>query len=177
MNPPALLRDFCEAAARKLDKDRYQIERCCGLLDDRQLWTRANAHCNSVGNLVLHLTGNVGQWILAGLAAEPFRRDRPAEFAERGPLQRSALLGPFNDVVTRATRVIRRLEPAALRREYVIQAYRVSGLLAVFHVAEHFSFHTGQIVQITKALRDVDLSLYDADGRPTWPGAAGRWPW
>lgn len=175
--PPALLRDFCQAAARKLEKDRYQIERCCGLLSDAQLWQRANQHCNSVGNLVLHLTGNVGQWILAGLAAEPFRRDRPAEFAERGPLERSALLGRFNEVVTRATQVIRSLDAAALTREYVIQAYRVSGLLAAFHVAEHFSFHTGQIVHLTKAACDLDVSLYDAEGRPTWPTADGRWPW
>ncbi len=169
--------ELLAAVARKIEKDRYQIERCCGLLDDTQLWHRANDHCNSVAHLVLHLTGNVGQWILAGLAAEPFRRDRRAEFSQHEPLPRRAVLGRFNEVVTRATRVIRTLDEAALDRVYVIQNYRVRGLLAVFHVAEHFSFHTGQIVHMTKSLRDVDVSLYDAEGRPLWPGADGRWPW
>lgn len=165
MDADALARQLVEAVARNLDKDLGQITRCAGLLGPDELWQRPNQHCNAVGNLLLHLTGNVQQWILAGLGGRAFRRNRPAEFAERGPLPAAQLLPPLQQTVREACQVLGGLDAAALLRRYTIQGYDVAGVQAVFHVGEHFSFHTGQIIHITKALRDVDLSLYDAHGR------------
>lgn len=169
------LRDFSGAVSRKLAQDLEQIRRCAGLLSDEQLWSRTNAHCNSVGNLLLHLAGNVRQWIVAGLGGAAFERDRPAEFAERGPLPRERTLGGLERTVAEAVAVIQRIEPAEMSRTHTIQGYTVTALAAVFHAAEHFSFHTGQIVHMTKALRAVDLSLYDAQGRPIRPKSAAPW--
>ncbi len=152
-------------ATDKLTQQRRQITRCLRLLDDQQIWHRANAHCNSIGNLVLHLSGNVRQWINAGLGGQPFRRDRPAEFAERGPLPPDALLTRLTETVHAAAAVIGRLDAAALEQRYTIQGYEVTGVVALFHVVEHFSLHTGQIVHITKTFCDADLSLYDEQGR------------
>jgi len=170
-----LAHDLTRAAATKLRQDLAQIRRCGALLSDEQAWHRPNAHCNSVANLVLHLAGNVRQWIVAGIGGEAFDRDRPAEFAARdaGPLP--PLLDALEHAVHRAVGIIEAQTADDLLREFDIQGYRVSGLSAVFHVAEHFSFHTGQIVHITKTLRDVDLSLYDAHGRRI--GQQGGRPW
>lgn len=169
------LAEWLNSVARKLRQDLEQIARCARLLDSGQLWSRANAHCNSVGNLVLHLNGNVRQWIVAGLGGAAFERDRPAEFAERGPLPCEDVLARLADTVEQACTVITSLRPAALADEHQIQGYRVTALAAVFHVAEHFSFHTGQVVHMTKAIRDVDLSLYDAQGKRITRGGAQPW--
>lgn len=165
MHAERLTQDFTRSASEKLALNLKQITRCANLLDDEELWQRANAHCNSVGNLILHLTGNVRQWVLAGIAGEPFDRDRAAEFAQRGPLSAEQVVAALQQIVSRAIRVISGLSPADVSAARKIQGYELSTLSAVFHVVEHFSCHTGQIVHMTKVLRDVDLSLYDTDGR------------
>jgi uncharacterized damage-inducible protein DinB len=170
-----LIEQFKDAACRKLEQDISQIARCAALLNDEQAWWRPNEHCNSVANLALHLAGNIRQWIVAGLGGEAFARDRPAEFAARGPQPLAPIVAELLGVVERARSVISCMDAASLSRRYGVQGYDVSGLQAVFHVAEHISFHTGQIVHITKTIRDVDLSLYDDQGRRRAP--AGGKPW
>ncbi len=166
MESQAMLSTFLEQVADKVERDRAQITRCTNLLANDEFWYRPNEHCNSVGNLMLHLTGNVRQWIIGGLARQDISRDRPAEFAQRTPLPTERVMPPFETAVATACDVIRRFDATQLGDHFDIQGYAVSGLYAVFHVAEHFSFHTGQIVHITKTIRNVDLSLYDPQGRP-----------
>jgi uncharacterized damage-inducible protein DinB len=170
MDTPTLVRDFLDHARRKLTEHMAQIDRCSRLLGPDEMWQRVNEHTNSVGNLILHLTGNVRQWILTGLGGEPLIRDRPAEFAERGPRPTAEVVGALAQVVAWAGDILARLELSAVEARYTIQGYEVSGLVAVFHVIEHFAGHTGQIVHITKALKNVDLSVFDAQGhkRPGW---------
>ncbi len=155
---------FTAYATGRLDDCLANIERCVGLLTVEQTWQRPNDVSNSVGNLVLHLTGNVRQWVIAGIGGEPFQRDRPAEFAERGPLPQAQILAGLRDVVVRADQVIAGLSAADLEQEYSIQGRTVTGIAAVFHVVEHFSLHTGQIVSMTKLFTGRDLSLYDPQG-------------
>lgn len=152
-------------AVEKLRDHFAQLRRCVGLLGDEQLWFRPNESSNSIANLLLHLRGNVGQWIVAGLGGAPLSRDRRAEFARREPLPREELIEPLSETLAAATAIIVGLDDAALAREYEIQEYRVTGVAAIAHVLEHFAFHTGQIVTTTKWLLDVDLSLYDGNGR------------
>jgi len=156
---------FTAYATGRLNDCLANIERCIGLLTIEQTWQRPNDVSNSVGNLVLHLTGNVRQWIVSGLGGEPSDRDRPAEFAERGPLPSEQIVAGLRDVVMRANEIIDGLTSTALEQEYPIQGRVVTGVAAVFHVVEHFSFHTGQIVSMTKLFTEKDLSLYDAQGR------------
>ena len=164
MNDTDPYRAFLQYAATKLEQNLAQIGRSAALLSTSELWHRANAHANSVGNLILHLTGNVRQWLLSGVGGQPGERDRPTEFAERGPLPVATVLSPLQQVVQAGLRMLTTLNTAALGSRRCIQGYDVCVLTAVFHVVEHFSFHTGQIVHITKLLKDVDLSLYDEQG-------------
>jgi len=129
------------------------------MLSVKQIWWRGNAASNSIGNLTLHLEGNVRQWIISGLGGVPDRRERDKEFAERGPLSRRRLEALLNKTVVEACRVLSRLTPSDLFRPHSIQRLRVTGFEAVSHVTEHFAFHTGQILYATKLLRGRDLGF------------------
>lgn len=133
------------------------IVECLQHLSEEEIWWRPNSASNSAGNLVLHLCGNVRQWIIAGLGGAEDKRERDREFAERGPIPRQALITQLRRTIRDACRVIARLSDESLTRKYTIQGYHVTGLDAAFHVAEHFGYHTGQIIYITKLKRARDL--------------------
>jgi len=149
-----------------------RIARCLGMLSEKEIWWRANPSSNSIGNLLLHLEGNVRQWIISGLGGAPDQRQRDREFAERGPIPRSLLLARLRKTVTAACRVIGKLPPRDLERTYRIQGFRVSGLQALMHATEHFAHHSGQIILLTKLVRGKDLGFTHLPGQKA--GTAGR---
>jgi len=136
-----------------------RIISCLQQLSLEQIWWRPNEASNSVGNLVLHLTGNVRQWIISGLGGAPDVRQRDREFSERGPLPRRVLVSRLRRTVEEACRVLGRLSPEDLARVHTIQKFRATGRDATFHVAEHFSHHAGQIMLLTKMLTGNDLKF------------------
>jgi len=159
-NPADLARPFLAQASHLLLQVHLpRIAACVRALSNEQIWWRANPASNSVGNLALHLEGNVRQWIVSGLGGTPDCRQRDKEFSELGPIPRHTLLARLRKAVSQADRVMRRLNAEALARTYSIQGFRVTGLQAVFHVAEHFSHHTGQIILLTKMLVGKDLKF------------------
>lgn len=160
-----LANQFVQYAGSRLQDNLKQIERCLNLLTVEQVWNRPNDVSNAIGNLVVHLRGNVQQWIVAGLGGEVFERDRPAEFAERGPIATAEIFSRLRTTVEKACDVMNNMTPKQLTQAVVIQGYEMTALAAVFHVVEHFSLHAGQIVYATKLLINQDLSLYDAQGR------------
>jgi uncharacterized damage-inducible protein DinB len=138
-----------------------RIRACVELLGNDQIWLRTSANCNSVGNLLLHLCGNVTQWILVTFRNEPDQRDRPAEFATEGAIPTAQLLHRLQVVVDAACECVDHLTTDDLLRERVIQQhFRETGLSAVLHVLEHFSGHAGQIYLITKQITGIDLKFY-----------------
>ena len=161
--PPDPLIDL---AGRYLAEYLDKIERSTARLDDEAIWSRANERSNSIANLLLHLCGNLSQWVLAGLLGESVERRRGAEFAARpgriNGASRGELLGALAEVVERCRAGIVRLEPAELARRRRIQGYEVDGHRALFHAVEHMSYHTGQIVLLAKQLLppSVELEFY-----------------
>ncbi len=129
------------------------------MLRDEDVWWRAHQTSNSVGNLALHLAGNVRQWIISGLGGEADLRERAKEFAERGPLPRRALVNRLRTTVVESCRVLEGLDAQRLLRSQSIQGFRVTGLEAVAHVVEHFAYHTGQIIFFTKLRLGQDLGF------------------
>lgn len=156
----ALTEDLLFQAQHTL-RDVYlpRISTCLTLLSDEEIWWRPHPSSNSAGNLVLHLCGNVRQWIISGLGDEPDQRQRDQEFAEQGPVARRLLLTKLRKTVKEAVAVLARLTPRDLARHYSIQGYDVTGLDAVFHVTEHFALHSGQIMYIAKLKRGEDLGF------------------
>jgi uncharacterized damage-inducible protein DinB len=155
----ALESAFREYAAAKLEQNLSRIVDCLGRLNDTQAWQRAGDASNAPGNLVLHLAGNVRQWILHGVGGQVDVRARDDEFAARGTVSREELAALLTRTVTETAAVIR---SADLSRPMSVQGYDITVLEGIFHVVEHFSYHTGQIVFVTKALLDVDLAYYGA---------------
>lgn len=159
MERDALTMEVIQQAVRRLQEGQERIHRCAGLLDDRQLWHRANPNVVSVGNLILHLNGNVGQWINATLGARPDLRQRQQEF-DLTEMDRRELLERLDATLVTAVDVIGGLSAKDLVRVWNVQGFRESGLAIVLHVVEHFSYHVGQITLHTKLLKDVDTGYY-----------------
>ena len=167
-------RAFLAEARRHLREDYLpKIERCLERLTDEQVWWRASERSNSVGNLLLHLEGNLRQWVVSGAGGAEDARARDREFAERQQLSRGTLLAGLRAAVAEADDALARLDPAALLETRRVQGLDVTLMAAVFHAVEHFSMHTGQIILLTKLLADEDLAFYDfSEGvpRPNWGG-------
>lgn len=176
-NKCVLARQFLAQAQHSLKKHYLpRIIRCLEMLSEKQIWWRPNDASNSLGNLALHLEGNVRQWIISGLGGASDRRVRDKEFAERGPLPRRVLRGKLGKTVNEACRILAKLSPRELSRPRVIQKFRVSGFEAVSHVTEHFAYHTGQIIYVTKLLRGRDLGFTHLPGERRKKAAAGKLP-
>jgi len=135
------------------------IERCVAELSDDDVWWRANAASNSIGNLLLHLRGNVGQWIVGGVGERANARQRQTEFDERSHVPGALLVSNLKATVNEAVGVIRAVDHASLRSPRRIQDYDTTVFGAIYHVVEHFSTHTGQIVLLTKLRSGKDLRL------------------
>jgi len=147
---------------RRLAKEYMpRLLKCLTELSEEDLWWRPSESANSAGNLVLHLAGNVDQWINSGMGGTASSRNRAAEFSERGPLPKNLLVEKISDVLTRADSTLAGFDPSRLMERRKIQVYEVTCLDAVSHVVEHFAQHLGQIIYITKLRRGVDLRFYD----------------
>jgi len=156
--PPSIVEMFLAESQKLLGKEHLpHIVKCLEQLSDEEIWWRPNSASNSAGNLVLHLSGNIRQWIISNLGEKPDVRDRDSEFAERGVVSRQALISRIEETVQEACKVLARLPEEKLTRKYVIQGLHTTGLEAIYHVVEHFSHHTGQIVYITKLKLGQDL--------------------
>jgi uncharacterized damage-inducible protein DinB len=133
-----------------------------------QLWWRPNEASNSIGNLMLHLEGNVRQWISGGVAGQEVVRDRPSEFSTRAHLPAAELLKRLKGTVSEAARIIEHLSDAQLAEARSIQGFETTVFGAVYHVVEHFAMHTGQIILLAKAQTGADAGFYRIrpDGTP-----------
>jgi uncharacterized damage-inducible protein DinB len=152
--------EFVSFSASALEKYLERIETCIVKLTLEQIWFRHGQNQNAAGNLMLHLTGNVRQWILAGVGGAPDTRIRDLEFAARGPASAEDLARNLRATVSAAVAVIRDLSAEDLLERSAIQGQDVTKLEAVYHVVEHFAGHAFQIMFATKLLTGEDLGFY-----------------
>lgn len=154
--------NFIEKARSLLREDYLpKIERCLEKLTDEQVWWRAGEESNSIGNLLLHLCGNARQWIVSSIGGAPDGRVRQQEFDQRETIPRSELVSKLRETLDEVDAVLARLDDGKLLERRTIQGDDVTVLEAIFHVVEHFSMHTGQIILITKMLTGSDMKFYD----------------
>ncbi len=155
-------RYFIECCRTKLSKEYVpKIESCLSTLSDDDIWWRAHETNNSIGNLVLHLSGNIRQWVFHHLGGNEFIRNRNKEFSERTHIPRSELIRHLHEAVSDVDSVLEVFPAENLQNLYNIQANSVTGLEAILHITEHFSYHTGQIIFITKLRTGKDLKFYN----------------
>lgn len=161
------------ARSRALLADEYRIKirRAVEALPADALWWRPNEASNSVGNLLIHLEGNVRQWIVAGVGGAPDRRDRSAEFAAREAADAAELLARLDAVLDEADAILAALDEGALEAPRTIQGRAVTVLDAVYQVVQHFALHAGQIFWVAKERRPGSVRFYDDStgiARPIW---------
>ena len=152
--------EFIRVAIADLEQFRGRIETCVGKLTPEQVWGRGAENQNAIGNLILHLSGNVRQWIVAAIGGAKDVRARDQEFAERQIIDPAELLARLTTTVKEAADVIRSLSADQLMERIAVQGYDVTKLEAIFHVVEHFAGHTFQIIFATKLLTGEDLGFY-----------------
>ncbi len=170
-----LSQEFLRVARRELSQSLIKIQKAVAKLSPKDLWSRSHEDENSVGNLLLHLSGNVRQWLISGLGGGADDRDRDAEFAQREAEPAKALLEHLGATLSEADAILAALTPEQLLAHYPIQGFDVTGLYAVFHVVEHFGEHTGQILWIAKNRSGGSLNFHSkltgggraAGGEPT----------
>jgi hypothetical protein len=138
-----------------------RMKECVAPLSEEQVWWRPNEASNSIGNLMLHLNGNVSQWLVASFNKEEDKRNRPGEFTATEGATAAELVAKLGATLDAAGKVLDRLTVEELLAPYEVQGYHVRGLDAVYQVVEHFGLHYGQIVYITKLLTQKDLGFYE----------------
>ena len=167
-----------------LDKSRYylkteypaKIRLAVQDLSYEDVWRRANEDSNSIGNLIVHLAGNIRQWIVAGIGGEASDRDRAAEFAMRNGPPLPELLTLLDTAIRDVDRVLSSLRDEDLILDKTIQGRQTNVLAAIYHVVEHFSMHTGQIILMAKEYAPGSVKFYDNAGGnavPLWGGGEG----
>ena len=149
-----------ECKYRLLDESVPRLEKCLSLLGPDEIWFRPNPETVSVGNLVLHLCGNVTQWILSGLGGKRDERVRDLEFEEKGPLPVETLHRRLRDTMAETRAVLDRLDPATLLEPRRVQGFDQSAVGILVHVVEHFSYHVGQVSYTVKSRKSIDLGYY-----------------
>ena len=144
----------------RMEENTPRIEKCLAELTESEVWQRPNPASNSIGNLILHLCGNITQYAISSLGNSPDARDRDAEFAAEGGCSKAELLEKLNWAVREAVGTIRRTGRDEMLRVRTVQGFHMSGIGIVVHVCEHYSYHTGQIAFWTKLLKNKDLGFY-----------------
>ncbi len=139
-----------------------KIERCLMELSDDDIWWRAHETDNSIGNLLLHLSGNIRQWIISGIGGEEDHRNRAQEFSERTHIPRQELLNHFKSTLVEADRILENFDIGKLTETRRFQnKWDYTCMYAIAHVVEHVAQHMGQIIYVTKLRNEVDLKFFN----------------
>jgi hypothetical protein len=139
---------LCDELAAALGR----IVHCIMQLSEEQVWSRSRSDMNSVGNLVLHVCGNLRQLIVTGVGGAPDDRDRQAEFDARGPIASDELLGKLFDTVKQAQEVIRSAAAQTLCEPIPVERYDYTGIQAVVRAVAHFRGHAQEIIRVTREI-------------------------
>lgn len=161
---------FTDCSTRRLQLHLSRIEKCIQQLSEDQVWARGSENENAIANLMLHLAGNIRQWIIAAVGGKPDIRVRDREFSARSGASRQELFERLDTVVNEACGVIAGLTEERLIQKVTVQNYTVTALEAVYHVVDHFAQHTAQIIFAAKMLTHEDMGFYRHLGNPAGHG-------
>jgi uncharacterized damage-inducible protein DinB len=155
-----LAREVKENAVFRMEESLRMVKGSIEMIQDEDLWKRPNKASNSIGNIMVHLLGNITQYILSGLGERKDVRCRDDEFSAREGRSATALLADLTALVDEVKIVINGLKEEQLSKRYQVQGFDLSGIGILLHVVEHFSYHTGQIAFWVKYQKNKDLGFY-----------------
>jgi len=152
--------EFIKESIYRINESTKRVIKCLDEIDEIELWKRPNEQSNSIGNIVLHLCGNIRQYIISSLGQVEDIRERDKEFSANGSFKKNELLTMLQQTANDAIAVMEGLDEAALSKLYFVQGFHLSGIGIIIHVTEHYSYHTGQIAFWVKLLKNNDLGFY-----------------
>ncbi|MEZ5040987.1 MAG: DinB family protein [Saprospiraceae bacterium] len=155
-----LAEEFIAQSIYRMEEKLTHVEKALAQVSEEDIWKRPNPHSNTIGNILIHLCGNITQYIISSLGEIEDVRQRDNEFAAEGGMTKAELLAKLQSTVIQANQIIRGLDRARLLEIRSVQAYQFSAIGIIIHVVEHFSYHTGQIAFWVKLLKDVDLGFF-----------------
>ena len=155
-----LVEELVKNALYRMDENTRMIKQSFYEISEEQLWQKPNTSLNSIANLLLHLSGNITQYIISSLGEKEDIRERDLEFSAAGGLTKSEVLKKLEDTVDTAKRVIFDATPDQLIKIRSVQGFSFSGVGIIMHAVEHYSYHTGQIAFWVKQLKEKDLGFY-----------------
>ena len=161
MSASAVISDFREQCLLRVRENTDKVTACLEHYNDDSIWDRSNEHTLALANQLLHLSGNITQYIISGLGGRPDARERDLEFSVRSGRTKAELLKRFMSVVHEAMTVIEECSEPEWMRHREVQGFHLSGIGIALHVVEHYSYHTGQIVAKTKERINRPMGFYD----------------
>ena len=160
MNKETLLvEELVKNALYQMDLSTRMIQKSLTEISEEEVWLKPNESLNSIANLILHLCGNITQYIISSLGETEDIRERNLEFSTSKGLNKSELLTKLEETIDTAKRVIFDSDPEQLLKIRVVQGFSFSGVGVIIHVVEHYSYHTGQIAFWVKQLKNKDLGF------------------
>ncbi|WP_339728625.1 DUF1572 family protein [uncultured Gimesia sp.] len=145
-----ITQEFIQESVHLLKQSRHKIRHCLNQLDLDQIWWRPVPGLNSIGNLILHLCGNLNQWAVCGINRAKDERQREQEFSSEKRISQEDLETMLNRTIEQACQVMQSLSANTLLENRVIQGFSVSVLGALSHTVPHFVGHTHQIIYLTR---------------------------
>jgi len=145
---------------RMIEEGLTRIIKCVEILDEKDLWYKHNESSNSVGNLILHLSGNVRQYVVSGIAGQKDSRERDSEFNIESKIGKEELIENLKQALYEANGIVAGLKEEELKASKEVQGFGLTVLSILIHVIEHFSYHVGQITYFTKYFKDTDTAYY-----------------
>ena len=157
---PDFVTEFSSQCIFRNQESLKRILLCLEQFDETLLWERPNEHSNSAANIILHLCGNITQYMIAALGNAADQRKRALEFATIGGFKKKELIEKLQVTIGQANAILMNIDLAGLLKKYSVQGFHLSGIGIVIHVTEHLSYHTGQIAFWLKQLKNKDLGFY-----------------
>jgi len=152
--------EFISQSVYRINENTKRILKCLNEIDETETWQRSNENSNSIGNIILHLCGNIRQYAISALGETEDVRMRDKEFSARNGFTKNELFSELRSTVDEAVRIIESLNEERLLKTYSVQGFDLSGIGIIIHVTEHYSYHTGQIAFSIKQLKNKDLGFY-----------------
>lgn len=151
---------YLDAVSKGIEKSRLTIKHCVDQVSQEQFWWRPEPDMNSIANILLHLSGNIRQWIIAGMNGAIDDRDRPKEFQDRSGAPKDLIWKAFSETLDEARLTLSRMNSASLGIVRKIQGYEVNGVDAIYNSTSHLQGHTQEIIYITRMLLGSSYKFY-----------------
>ena len=158
---PEWLIEFKSNSRYRIEESVRMLRKALDQLPEHRFWQRPNPASNAPGHLLLHLSGNMRQYVVSGLGGAEDTRVRTREFEPVSKPAQDEVWNRFSATVSEVIKTLEQAGPDAYLEYKTVQGFRMSGMGMVLHAVEHLSYHTGQIAYAVKAWENKDLGFYD----------------